>query len=48
MSESELKKRGSTPLAKIIAFAQSGCDPDIMGIGPVEAVEKVVSNKYMF
>lgn len=29
-------------LAKIKAFAGSGCEPEIMGIGPVEAIKKVL------
>lgn len=42
MSEAEVQRRSITPLAKIIAFAQSGVEPTIMGIGPVSAVNKVV------
>lgn len=29
-------------MGKIVAHAQAGCDPTIMGIGPVPAVETVV------
>lgn len=43
MSESEVKTRNVQPLAKIIAFAQGGCEPDIMGVGSVPAVQTVVS-----
>lgn len=32
-SAEEVSKRNLKPLAKIVAFAQSGCDPKIMGIG---------------
>lgn len=42
MSAEEIKQRSIKPLAKIIAWAQVGCDPTIMGIGPVGAVEAVV------
>lgn len=45
MSEDEIQKRSIKPLAKIIAFAQSGIDPQIMGMGPVSAVQEVVSLK---
>jgi acetyl-CoA acyltransferase len=31
------------PLASIRAFAVSGCDPEIMGIGPIEATRKVLA-----
>lgn len=46
MSADEVKKRGVQPLAKIIAFAQGGCKPDVMGIGTVPAVAAVVSFFY--
>ena len=33
---------GATPLARILAYASTGVDPKIMGIGPVSAVRKVL------
>lgn len=33
---------GLTPLAKIVSIAVSGCSPEIMGIGPVEATRKAL------
>ncbi|HIE63322.1 MAG: acetyl-CoA C-acyltransferase [Methanobacteriota archaeon] len=33
---------GLTPLAKIASIAVSGCSPEIMGIGPVEATRKAL------
>jgi len=41
MSAAKAKELGIKPLAKIKAFAVSGCDPTIMGIGPVPAVRKL-------
>lgn len=41
MSEDEMKSRGLQPLAKIVAFAQGGVDPRVMGLGPVPAVNAV-------
>jgi acetyl-CoA acyltransferase 2 len=32
-------RRGLTPLARIVAWGVAGCDPEIMGIGPVPAVK---------
>ncbi len=32
MSADEAKKRGITPLAKIVSWATTGVDPSIMGI----------------
>lgn len=42
MSAERAKSLGLTPLAKIKAMASSGCDPSIMGIGPVPAVQKAL------
>ncbi|BFZ15591.1 hypothetical protein BsWGS_18630 [Bradybaena similaris] len=36
-SEAALKKYNLQPLARIVSFGISGCDPKIMGIGPVSA-----------
>ena len=32
-----VKAKGLTPLARIVSYGWHGCDPAIMGIGPVEA-----------
>jgi acetyl-CoA acyltransferase len=37
------ERNGLEPLAAIRAFAVSGCEPEIMGIGPVEATRKVLA-----
>lgn len=37
------QKQGMKPLAKVIAWATSGCDPKIMGIGPVPATQKLLA-----
>ncbi len=42
MSESRMKETGVTPLARFVAFAAAGVDPDIMGVGPVKAVPKAL------
>ncbi|PLX94872.1 MAG: acetyl-CoA C-acyltransferase [Desulfuromonas sp.] len=38
VSEEFLKKLGGEPLARFVAFAARGVPPEIMGIGPVEAI----------
>lgn len=43
MSEAEVQKRGVQPLAKVVAFAQGGVDPSVMGLGLIPAVQSVVS-----
>ncbi|EFN71818.1 Acetyl-CoA acetyltransferase, cytosolic [Camponotus floridanus] len=42
MSQEVAASKGISPLAKIVAVAQVGVDPKIMGIGPVEAVKLVL------
>jgi len=37
MSAAEAKKRGVTPLARIVSWAHAGVDPSIMGTGPIPA-----------
>ncbi|KAK6183066.1 hypothetical protein SNE40_010614 [Patella caerulea] len=34
-SEAAIKKHNLTPLARLVSYGISGCDPSIMGIGPV-------------
>ncbi len=41
-SESYAEKNGLAPLARIAAVGVSGCAPEIMGIGPVEASRKAL------
>lgn len=48
MSQQEVEKRNIKPLAKIVAWAQTGLKPEVMGLGPVSAVQSVVSlNKFL-
>jgi acetyl-CoA acyltransferase len=42
MSEKALKKYGVKPLARFVNFAVAGVPPEIMGIGPVKAIPKVL------
>lgn len=42
-SEAGLKQHGLKPLARVVAAAASGVEPQIMGIGPVEAARKVLA-----
>ena len=37
-SEKAIKQFGLTPLAKFVSFAARGVPPEIMGIGPIEAI----------
>lgn len=46
MSQEAAAKKGISPLAKIVAVAQIGVEPEIMGIGPIDAVKLVVSIRY--
>ncbi|XP_078699112.1 acetyl-CoA acetyltransferase, cytosolic-like [Branchiostoma floridae x Branchiostoma belcheri] len=42
MSASEAQKRGQTPLARVVSWAQAGVDPSIMGTGPIPAIRKAL------
>ncbi len=41
-TETEAKKRGWRPLARLVSWASVGCDPRIMGIGPAGAIRKAL------
>ncbi len=47
MSADRAKSLGLEPMAKVRAMATSGCDPSIMGYGPVPAVKKVLTRAKM-
>lgn len=42
MSRSKAQRLGLTPLAAFRAFAVAGVEPEVMGIGPVEAIPKAL------
>ena len=42
MTQAEAKKRGITPLARIVSWAHAGVDPSIMGTGPIPASKKAL------
>jgi acetyl-CoA C-acetyltransferase len=42
MSDTRARELGIAPLARIIASSVSGVAPEIMGVGPIEAVRKVL------
>ncbi len=42
VSGDELKRRNAEPLARIVSYSYVGCSPEIMGIGPVEAVRSAL------
>ena len=42
MSAERAAALGIKPMAKFIAFAYAGCDPEEMGIGPIHAIPKVL------
>ncbi|MGQ0528834.1 MAG: acetyl-CoA C-acyltransferase FadA [Panacagrimonas sp.] len=44
MSADKAKALGLKPLAKIVGIAAAGCNPAIMGIGPVPATQKALKN----
>lgn len=44
MSEAKALQLGLKPMARVLSWASVGCDPKIMGIGPVEAAKKALLN----
>ena len=47
MSDTKAKDLGLTPLARIVSTGVSGLSPEIMGLGPIEAVKKALGNAGM-
>ena len=43
MAEDKARSLGLTPLARIVASSVSGLAPEIMGVGPIDAVRKVLA-----
>lgn len=46
-SESYAKSLGLKPMARVVAYASVGCDPSIMGIGPVGAAKTALQKAGM-
>ena len=42
MSEARMQELGADPLARIVGFSVAGVAPEVMGIGPVDAIRKVL------
>jgi len=42
-SEEAVAQHNFKPLARLVGYGVSGCDPSIMGIGPVPAIEKMLA-----
>ncbi len=42
MTAAEAKKRGISPIARIVSWAHAGVDPSIMGTGPIPASKKAL------
>jgi len=40
--DAAVAKHNLTPLVKVVAWSRVGCDPSIMGIGPVEAIQNIL------
>jgi acetyl-CoA C-acetyltransferase len=47
MSDEKAKALGLQPIARIVASSVSGLAPEIMGVGPIEAVKKVLAQAGM-
>jgi len=47
MSDTRARELGITPRARIVASSVSGVEPEIMGVGPIDAVRKVLARAGM-
>ncbi|ORA36992.1 acetyl-CoA C-acetyltransferase [Mycobacterium aquaticum] len=47
MSDVRARELGLTPLARVVSTGVSGLSPEIMGLGPIEAVKKALANAKM-
>ena len=47
MSDTKAKELGLTPLARVVSSGVSGLDPEIMGLGPIEASRKALARAGM-
>ena len=47
MSDTKAKQLGLTPLARIVASGVSGINPEIMGLGPIEACKQALGRAGM-
>src|SRR5258705_3334766 len=41
MEKSAAQKQGAKPLARLVAYAHAGVEPQLMGLGPIPAVKRV-------
>ena len=41
MEAGAAKKAGAKPMARLVAYAHAGVDPEVMGLGPIPAVKRV-------
>lgn len=46
-TESVAQKRGAKPLGRLVAWGIQGCDPSVMGIGPVPAAQQALARAGM-
>ncbi|CAH0536916.1 acetyl-CoA C-acetyltransferase [Vibrio marisflavi] len=46
-SESAVKEHNLTPLVEVVSYAQTGLDPKVMGLGPVQSVTQALSKADM-
>jgi len=47
MNREKAETSGLTPLARLITYAIAGIDPDIMGVGPINAIPKALKKAGM-
>jgi acetyl-CoA C-acetyltransferase len=43
MTEDELNRRQAKPIGRIVGYAHAGVEADVMGVGPIDAVRKLLN-----
>ena len=46
MERAKAEQLGLTPLARFVGFSAAGVRPEIMGVGPIKAVPKVLATQW--
>jgi acetyl-CoA C-acetyltransferase len=47
MIEEELKRRQANPMGRVVGYAHAGVSADVMGVGPIDAVRKLLERTRM-
>jgi acetyl-CoA C-acetyltransferase len=46
-SLNEAKERNLKPLVRVVSWSQYGCEPMLMGVAPIQAIQNAVNISYL-